>query len=185
MGWRSLPLRRFGASIVMVTLVGSTVGCGSHRVYEGAVDEAESGVAILLEITAAQTADLLLGHTALSEVSEEDITTTFANDMRGHMESSPGPVEKRGVFDIVENPDGTVSFSVVLGSSVFRSGGLITTNQSRHSCGTLTGRFTERALTVDDVDCPPEIEAFAGEDSIAVSMTGNAAKHGVEIGTWP
>lgn len=176
---------RFGASIVMVTLVGSTVGCGSDRVYEGAIDEAESGVAILLEITAAQTADLLLGHAAFSEVSEEDITTTFVNDMRGYAETSPGPLGERGVFDIAENPDGTVSFSVILGSSAFRSGGLITTNQSRHSCGILTGRFNERALKVDDVDCPPEIEAFAGEDSIAVSMTDNAAKHGVEIEASP
>lgn len=183
MGRRSVPLGRLVASGLILLLVSATAGCGHDRVYEGAIDEAEYGVALFLENTATRVVDLLSRRTALNEISEEDITATFVNDMRDY--AGTGPVEKRAVFDIVENADGTVTFSVFFGSSAYRAGGLVTTNQSRHSCGTLTGRFTEPALTVDDVDCPPEIEAFAGEESIAVSMTGNAAKHGVEVGISP
>ncbi len=59
MSQRSKPRRRVVASIVGFSLVGTLTGCGSDRVYEQAIDGAESGVAILLELTATQVGDLL------------------------------------------------------------------------------------------------------------------------------
>ena len=182
---RSLSLRRLGASIFSLTLVFAMVGCTSDRVYEEAVRAAESGVAVVLEATTERTVELLSSHSAISEISEDDIVVTFVNDMRGYTRDLPGPVTKQGVFDVTESSDGTVSFSVFFGSSVFRSGGLVTTNQSRHSCGIITGRFTEREFAIEDLACPPEIRALAGEDSIAVSMTENALEYNVEIGKSP
>ena len=150
---------------------------GSTDVHEEAVDEAETGVAVLLDYTVVETSDLMSEHTALSELSHDAITQAFVNDLRGFTSSSPQPGEKRGVYDIAQSDDGRVTFSVFFGSSVFRSGGLVTTNVSRHSCGTITGRFSERDLSVQDASCPPDITTWAGEESAAVSLTKMQAKY--------
>ncbi|WP_140403362.1 hypothetical protein [Microbacterium oxydans] len=126
--------------------------------YEGAVTEAESGLAIGLENTARQLADLLAERTAVSEISADDIVDVFLTDARGYEAGPANPVKTRGVFDIVENGDGSVTFSVFFRSGAYRASGLTSTSQSRHTCGTLTGIFTESALSIGDLECPPEIE---------------------------
>ncbi|MEJ1154443.1 hypothetical protein [Microbacterium marmarense] len=182
MGRRPIPVARPLASGLLLALVCvSAVGCGTSRAYTQAVEEAELGVALLLSITETDTANLLADHTALGEISSDDIATVFFNDMREYTGEEPGPAEERAVYDIIENPDGSVSFLVFFGAGAFASSGLVTTNQSRHSCGSLAGRFAERELTVTDVDCPPEITRFAGDSSIALSMTENATKYAAEI----
>jgi hypothetical protein len=181
-GWRPLSIgARFAATVPLLVLVGVVAGCGSDRVYEDAVNEAESGVAAHLEITAREVSHLLEGHASLSAVSEQDIAAAFLNDLRGYTGQSAGPSDNRAVYDIVQEADGTVVFSVFFGSTAYGAGGLVTTNQFRHSCGTISGRFAEAAIALGDADCPAAIERLAGEESLAVSMTENAAKHGVDV----
>lgn len=178
---RLLLVRRISLLLILANVF-TLSGCHSSRIYDDAVDSAERGVALYLESTADETSKLLESHAALSELSEEDIRFAFLNDLRGYTEESRSPDDKKAVFDIIENPDGTVTFFVFFGSSVFSAGGLTSTNVSRHSCGALTGRFTEPDLVVRDADCPPTIASFAGVDSRPLSMTENAAQHDVVVG---
>lgn len=182
MGRRALPLTALKATVLVAAIACLTTACGSDRVYEDAVENAEAGVAVHLEITARETSNLLATHASLSDVSQDQIAAAFLNDLRGYTGDTAAPSDKRAVYDIAEMPDGTVTFSVFFGSSTSGAGGLVTTNQSRHSCATISGRFTEATLTVDDAECPAVIEQLAGEESIPVSMTENAAKHGVDVG---
>jgi hypothetical protein len=41
----------------------------------------------------------------------------------------------------------------------------------------------ERALSIGDLDCPPELAEYAGDDSIFVPITQNADDYGVELDT--
>lgn len=180
---RPLTLSRVVTSGVLLLLTGVLSGCGSNQaVYDEAVTEAEYGLAAGLETTARQTAELLVTRTALDEISEEDIVGIFRTDATNYEDIPPNLPESRSLFEIVENIDGSVSFSVFFKASFHSAAGLSSTNQSRHTCGTLTGRFTERGLTVADIDCPQALEADAGDRSILVSMTENAAEYGVDVG---
>lgn len=89
------------------------------------------------------------------------------------------------MFDILENADGSVTFSIFFKDSVYPASGLSSTSVTRHTCGTLTGRFTERALSIGDLDCSPELAEYAGDDSIFVPITQNADDYGVELATVP
>ena len=184
---RSLRLTRIFAAGVALMLLGSLAACGTdRRVYEEAVASAESGLAISLEITARELADLLSERAEVSDISADDIVNVFLTDARNY-EAGPGePVITRAVFDIVENADGSVTFSVYFKDSVYRGAvGLSTISVGRHTCGTLTGRFTERALSIGDLDCPQELAAYAGDESVYMPMAENAEKHDVEIDTSP
>lgn len=167
-------------------LTGALTACGNdRRMYEEAVASAESGLAIGLEITARELTDLLSERATVSEFTANDIVDVFLADARNY-EAGPGePVKTRAVFDIVENADGSVTFSVFLKESVYRASGLTSTSQARHTCGSLTGKFAEPGLTIGDLDCPPAIAEYAGDDSLFLSMTQNAEKYGVEIDTLP
>lgn len=186
MNRRSLRWTRVIAAGIAFMLLGSLTACGSgRRMYEEAVAEAERGLALSLEITARELADLLTERAAVSGISADDIVSVFLTDARDY-EAGPGePVITRAVFDIVENADGSVTFSVFFKDSVYRASGLSTTSVGRHTCGTLTGKFAERALSIGDLDCPKELAAYAGDDSVYMPMTQNAEKHGVEIDTSP
>lgn len=180
---RPLSLARVVTSGALLLFAGVLSGCGSNQaVYDEAVTEAEYGLAAGLETTVLQTAELLATRAALDEISEGDIVGIFRTDATNYEDIPPNLPESRALFDIVENIDGSVSFSVFFKASFYSAAGLSNTNQSRHTCGTLTGRFTERGLTVADIDCPQALEADAGERSIRVPMTENAVKFGVDVG---
>lgn len=186
MNRRPQPLVRSVASGLLLVAAAALVGCGSdRRLYEEAATEAESGVATSLELTASQATALLAESSGASDISPDDIDGIFLLDARGYEADLVGPVKTRALFDLVEHDDGTVTFSVFLRDSVFRSSGLTTTSQTRHSCGELVGRFGEGVLSVNDLDCPAEFESAAGEDSQPLSMTENAAKYGVNVGSAP
>lgn len=186
MNGRTLRWRRAIAAGVALLLIGALAGCGTDgRMYEEAVAGAESSLVTGLEITASQTAQLLAERSAVSEISADDIVDVFLTDARDYEASPPNPVKTRAVFDIVENADGSVTFSLFFKASVYRASGLTSTSQSRHTCGTLTGKFTEPALSIGDRECPPAIEEYAGDDSIFMPMTQNAEKYGAEIDTLP
>lgn len=178
---RSLPLTRLLATAGVLATVSSVVGCGPNPVYQDTVERAESGVAIALRNTATQTANLLVEYPSLDDIPQERLVRVFLNDLRGDPETWAPIRDRRGVYDIVEEPDGTISFSVLLASSASGAGGLVTTIQRRHSCGVLTGRFSDREMSVVDAECPPHVDAIGGQSSIALSMTQNAAKHGIDI----
>lgn len=186
MDWPSVPVVRTVTSGLVLVLVGALAGCGDDdRLYEEAATAAEAGVATSLEITANQTTSLLTERAAVSEISAEDIVAIFLNDARNYEAGPLNVVGTRALFDMVENADGSVTFSVFFRANSYRAGGLSSTSQSRHSCGSITGRFTEDALSVNDLECPPELAAITGESSILLSMTENAAKHGLKVGTSP
>ena len=183
---RSVPLARAVACGLVLVTVAALAGCGSdRRLYEEATTEAESSVATSLEITATQTTDLLAERAAVSEISTEDIVAIFLTDARDYEAGQLDVVKTRALFGFAENDDGSVTFSVFINASVYRASGLITTSQSRHSCGEITGRFGEGVLSFDDLDCPPVFKQRAGEDSVYLSMTENAEKYGVSVGTAP
>lgn len=183
---RSLPLARTFVSGISLMLIGLLAGCGSdRRVYEEAATSAESSVATGLDAAITQTTDLLTERAAVSEISAEDITAVFLTDARNYETGQLDVVKTRALFDLVDNGDGSVTFSVFINASVYRASGLITTSQSRHSCGAITGRFGEGVLSVDDLDCPAVFEQRAGEDSVNLSMTANGEKYGVSGVTLP
>lgn len=183
---RSLPLARAIVSGVLLSLIAALAGCGNNQaLYEEAKTEAESSIAIELEITAAQTTDLLTQRAAMAEITDEDIIAVFLNDSRSYEAGLPNIVGTRALFDMVENTDGSVTFSVFLRANSYRAAGLSSTNLSRHTCGSLTGQFAKGMLSVADRDCPPEVAAAAAEGSVLLSMTENAAKFGVNVGTVP
>lgn len=134
---------------------------------------------------ARQLADLLAERGAVSDITTDDILDVFLTDARDYEAGPAEPISTRAVFDILENADGSVTFSVFFKDSVYRVSGLSSTSVTRHTCGTLTGTFAERALSIGDLDCPPELAEYAGDDSIFVPMTQNAEKFGVEINTVP
>lgn len=182
---RPLPLARAIACACVVVSVLALAGCGSdRRLNEEAAAAAESGVATSLEITSTQMTDLLATRTAVSEISTEDIVAIFLTDARGYEDGLSEAVKTRALFELTEN-GGLVTFSVFFKASVYRASGLSNTSQSRHSCGEITGRFGEDVLSVSDLDCPPELTAAAGENSLVLSMTENAQKYGVNVGEDP
>lgn len=186
MNRRPQPLVRAVASGLLLVAAAALAGCGSdRRLYEEAATEAEAGVATSLELTASQATALLAESSGASDISPDDIAGIFLLDARGYEAGLVGPVKTRALFDLVEHDDGTVTFSVFLRDSVYRSSGLTNTSQTRHSCGELVGRFGEGVLSLNDLDCPAEFESAAGEDSQPLSMTENAAKYGVNVESAP
>lgn len=183
---RSLPVVRAIASALVLMSAAALAGCGSdRRLYEEAATAAESSIATSLEITDTQTTDLLVERAAVSEVSAEDIIAIYLVDARGYEAGLMDAVNTRALFDLAENDDGSVTFSVFFKTSVYRASGLSSTSQSRHTCGEITGRFGEGVLSISDLDCPPAFREVAGERSQFLSMTENAAKYGVNVGTAP
>lgn len=183
---RSLPVVRAIAFGLALASFAALAGCGSdRRLYEEAVIEAESGMASSVERTVAQTTDLLTHRAAVSGISADDIVVVFLIDARGYESGPLDAVKTSALFDLAENADGSVTFSVFLKTSVYRASGLSSTTLTRYSCGAITGRFGEGVLSLSDLDCPSELAATAGEDSRPLSMTKNAAKYGVNVGTAP
>lgn len=183
---RSLPLARAVAWGLVVMAVAALAGCESdRRFYEQAVSDAERGVALSLETMTTDTTDLLEERAALSEISTEDIVAIFLTDARSYETEPLEAIQTRALFGMTENSDGSVTFSVFIVDSVFASSGLSTTSPSRHSCGEITGRFEEGVISIGDLDCPPVFVQRAGEDSKYLSMTANAEKYGVSVGTSP
>ncbi|WP_091230213.1 hypothetical protein [Microbacterium sp. 3J1] len=87
------------------------------------------------------------------------------------------------MFDIVENADGSVTFSVFSRAWI-----------ELPDCLPLADRVTPvecspasspNPLSIGDLDCPPAIEEDAGDDSILMSTTQNAEQYGAEIDTLP
>ncbi|CAH0171871.1 hypothetical protein SRABI76_01303 [Microbacterium oxydans] len=183
---RSLPLARTAAAATVLLFIGGLAGCdGGQRIYEEAVTEAEQGVALSLEITTTQATDLLAERSAASEISTEDIISIFLTDARNYETEPLDAIQTRALFGMRENSDGSVTFSIFIVDSVYRASGLTTTSQSRHSCGEITGRIGAGVLSFEDLDCPPVFVQRAGDESVSLSMTDNAEKYGVSVGTSP
>ncbi|TCJ28838.1 hypothetical protein E0W80_04900 [Microbacterium sp. PI-1] len=183
---RPLPLARTVATAAGLLLIAGLAGCDSgQRIYEEAVTAAEQGVALSLENTTAQISDLLAERSAATEISTEDISAIFLADARGYETEPLDAIQTRALFDMTENSDGSLTFSIFIVDSVYRASGLTTTSQSRYSCGEITGRFGGGALSVEDLDCPPVFQQRAGDESVYLSMTANAEKYGVSVGTSP
>lgn len=186
MGRRSLPLVRAIVSGMVLVAIGSLACCDSSRIlFEQAEADAEEGVALSLEITLRQTADLLAERAAQGEISGGDILAIFGADVRDYEATPPSVPETRALIDLLENADGSVTFSVFFQAKTYRAAGLSSVNLTRYSCGTLIGRFGYSTLSVADLVCPPEFEDVAGENSLPLSMTENAVKHGVNVNAAP
>ena len=186
MDWRSLPLARTVACGFVVMAVAALAGCGSDsRLYEEAKTAAESSLATGLRMTTTQTTGLLEDRTAMSQITTEDIIGIFLTDARSYETEPLDAIQTRALFGLTESSDGSVTFSVFINASVYRTSGLTTSSQARHSCGEITGRFGEGVVSVSDLDCPPVFAQRAGEDSVYLSMTANAEKYGVSVGTSP
>lgn len=64
-------------------LLASLTACGNdRRLHEEAATSAESGLAIGLENTARQLADLLAARGAVSDITTDDIVDVFLTDAR-------------------------------------------------------------------------------------------------------
>jgi hypothetical protein len=109
MGGLSVSLGRVVPAAAILAVALATTSCaGRTSVYEGAINEAEAGIAVLLEYSVEEISPLMLEHTTLDELPEDAITQAFVNDLRGFTNATPGPIQMRGVYDVVEAGDGSV-----------------------------------------------------------------------------
>lgn len=175
----ALNTMRASPAVLVLPLIALT---GCTDVSAETAQRAESGLAVVLKRTLDDTSELLSTRASLDAVSTGELAAALGADLRP--DSQTGNVmDGRGVYSITTEPAGSTVFSVFFVSSAFGSGGLVTTNITRHSCGTLSGTFSDPAVIVADTSCPPEVAARAGSESREVSLTTVAENNSVQIQT--
>lgn len=175
--------RRFVAIASLSAIALAVTGCaGSERAYGEASRRAEAGLASALEYMSHRASAVIAGRAAVTDVTAEDIAQAFINDLRQFPQTGITPQDNLGLYDLASGPEGEVRFSVFISSSSYSASGFISTNQTRYSCGVLSGRFGADNVAVGDAECPSRLKPLIGSDAVAVSLLNTAEKFDVQIG---